>query len=44
MFLCPLYAGVGCLFVFKQIDMVADKEVHKMMNEVTKDIKDIVRE
>ena len=24
--------------------MVADKEVHKMMNEVTKDIKDIVRE
>ena len=28
-------AGVGCLFVFKQIDMVADEEVHKMMNEMT---------
>ena len=31
-----------------EVDMVADivddKEVHKMMNEVTKDVKDIARE
>ena len=44
MCLCPLYAGVGCLFVFKHIDMVADEEVHKMLNEMTMDVKDIVGE
>ena len=37
-------ASVTAMVFDMEVNMVADKEVHKMMNEVTKNVKDIVGE
>ena len=37
-------ASVTAMVFDMEVNMVADKEVHKMMNKVTKNVKDIVGE
>ena len=37
-------ASVTAMVFDMEVNMVADKEVHTMMNEVTKNVKDIVGE